>query len=354
MEKIKVGVLGLGRAGYRMHFPELERFPELFEIVAGCDNDPERRANVAESHPKVKLYDNAADFVKDPDVELVTVATRTPLHVEHSVLALDAGKYVFNEKPIAVDYESALKLREADKRHPGKLFIRHNRRFEPAFEHIMSIIHSGKLGYVYEIKLRRNSYDWRADWQTLQSCGGGQLLNWGPHIVDHAMRFLESPVKDVWSDLKLVAARGDAEDHVRIILRGENDRVVDLEISGGCSLHEPVYVVNGTLGTLISDNELRLHLKYINPAAPKPTFQATGANPPVRGGFGGGVKPEWIEDDIQTAPATGDDTWKCWKYLYESIRNGAKFPVTLDEALENMRVIDMVKKGTPVVNVRDR
>ena len=353
MEKIKVGILGLGRAGFRMHFREMGKFPEMFEIVAGCDNDPERRKNTAEKYPNVKLYDNAADFVKDPDIELVTVATRTPLHVEHAVMALDAGKYVFNEKPIATDYESALKLKEADKRHPGKLFIRHNRRFEPAFQHIMSIIHSGKLGFVYEIKLRRNGFDWRSDWQTLKSCGGGQLLNWGPHIVDHAMRFLESPVKDMWSDLKLVAARGDAEDHVRIILRGENERVVDLEISGGCAISEPVYIVNGSKGTLVSQDELRLHLKYINPNAPEPTFKAESANPPIQGGYGCDIEPDWIEDDLQVAPPSGDDTWKIWKYLYEAIRNGAKFPITLDEALENMRIMDLVKKGTPVINVRD-
>ena len=47
MEKIKVGILGLGRAGFRMHFREMGKFPEMFEIVAGCDNDPERRKNTA-------------------------------------------------------------------------------------------------------------------------------------------------------------------------------------------------------------------------------------------------------------------------------------------------------------------
>jgi len=56
---------------------------------------------------------------------------------------------------------------------------------------------------------------------------------------------------------------------------------------------------------------------------------------------------------LQVAPPSGDDTWKIWKYLYEAIRNGAKFPITLDEALENMRIMDLVKKGTPVINVRD-
>lgn len=111
------------------------------------------------------------------------------------------------EKPLACRLEDALELQKVSDANPGRVFVRHNRRFEPAFEHIREIIKSGKLGNIFEIKLCRHSFQWRADWQTILDCGGGQLLNWGPHLVDHALQFLESPVKELWSDLKLVAAK---------------------------------------------------------------------------------------------------------------------------------------------------
>ncbi len=344
-EKIKVGVWGLGRAGYGMHFPELDRFPELFEIVAGCDISEERREASAKKKPNLRIYDNSVDFLKDAEVELVTVATRSPDHVKHAIEAVQAGKLVMVEKPLACRLEDALELQKVSDANPGRVFVRHNRRFEPAFEHIREIIKSGKLGNIFEIKLCRHSFQWRADWQTILDCGGGQLLNWGPHLVDHALQFLESPVKELWSDLKLVAAKGDAEDHLKIIFKGENGRIVDVEISGGISMPDPIYVVRGSRGSLISYDEKRLKLKYLNPAIPVPEIVASRENPPLEGGFGGRVAPVWIEDELGVAPSTGDETWKIWKYLYDAVRLGKPYPITMQQAVNVVRVIDQVKKG---------
>ena len=344
-DRIRVGVWGLGRAGNGMHFYELGLYPDLYEVVAGCDIDVERREAAVKKIPSLHVYDNSADFLKNPDVELVTIATRSPDHVKHAIEAAEAGKYVMVEKPIACTYADALKLMEASERFPGKIFIRHNRRFEPAFAHIREIIATGRLGTIFEIKLCRHSFQWRADWQTILSEGGGQLLNWGPHLVDHALQFLESPVKELWSDLKLVAAKGDAEDHLKIIFKGENGRIVDVEISGGVSLPDPVYVVRGSRGSLVSYDEKKLKLKYLNPAIPLPEIHATSANPPLDGGFGGQVSPVWVEDELGVAPASGDTTEKIWYYLYQTIRNHAAYPITMEQAVEVVRVIDQVKQG---------
>ena len=228
--------------------------------------------------------------------------------------------------------------------------IRHNRRFEAAFTQIRDIIASGKLGWVYEIKLARNSFQWRADWQTLREFGGGQLLNWGPHIIDHSLRFLESPVKSVWSNLKLAAARGDAEDHIKIVFEGENGRIVDMEISGGVALSDPVYVIHGTRGSLISYDEQRLKLKYMNPAVPIPDIRPDRGNPK---GYGAPAKPVWVEDDLQVAPANGNDTHVIWRKIYESIREGKPYPIKFEEAREVVRVTELVRQGA-IDNVRDK
>lgn len=350
-EKIRVGIWGLGRAGNNMHIHELGLFPEMFEIVAGCDWDVSRREAAAKKLPDRPIYAAGEELLGDPKVELVSVATRSPDHVKHAIAAVNAGKMVMVEKPMACCLEDALELQKVSDANPGKVFVRHNRRFEAAFSHIREIIKSGKLGKIFEIKLCRHSYQWRADWQTILGCGGGQLLNWGPHLVDHALQFLESPVKELWSDLAIVASRGDAEDHVKIVLKGENGRVVDVEISGGAALADPVYAIRGSRGTLMSWDEKRLKLKYLAPGYPECDSAASPENPPLDGDFGGQIAPVWVEDDLGVAPSNGDEPHKIWKYLYRTIRCQEPYPITMAQAVEVVRVIDQVKK-TPIRDVR--
>lgn len=243
---VRIGLAGIGRAGYGMHLPEVERTEGRYEFAALCDTDISRCEEFIKKYGRpCRVYKDYGEMLKDPGVELVSLALRSPEHAEYAIRGLEAGKYVFVEKPVAVSYEQALALKAASEKYPGKLFLRHNRRFEPCYNHIREIMASGILGNIYQIRLRRHNYQRRNDWQTLIECGGGMLNNWGPHIIDHSLRLLESPVKKVWSRLRKVAAVGDAEDHLTIIFEGENGRLVDMEISGGIALGEPVYRVYG-------------------------------------------------------------------------------------------------------------
>ena len=148
-QKIKVGIWGLGRAGWGMHTNELDRYKDEFEIVAGCDTDASRPEKLAERYPGAKCYTDAEAFLNDPDVELVSVAIRSAQHIDYAIRALEHGKYVFLEKPVALSSGALEKLAAAMAKAPGKIFFRHNRRFEAAFNHVREIIDSGILGNVY-------------------------------------------------------------------------------------------------------------------------------------------------------------------------------------------------------------
>ena len=243
------------------------------------------------------------------------------------------------------------KLEDAVKKYPGKLFFRHNRRFEACFNHVLEIMHSGILGEVYELKLCRHCYEFRDDWQTLLDCGGAQLNNWGPHLLDQGLRFLESPLKSVWSQLRKIAALGDAEDHLKIILQGENNRIVDIEISGGIALPSPVYAVYGTRGSLVSEDEQDIKLKYLDPRMKIPTTPAHAETPPMNGNFGGSVEPVWIRKTIMTEPANGFNVNVIYQLLYQSIREGKPYPILPEEAFEVVRVAAMVKQQNPAFRI---
>jgi len=338
---IRLGLAGLGRAGWGMHCAELAGKEDMFRFVAACDPLPERRERMAAKYG-CRTYETVEELVADTGVEMVDVATRSLDHLAHAALALKAGKHVFLEKPICTNYADAARLAKLAARSPGKLYIRHNRRNEPAFLHVREIMASGILGHVFEVRLFRGGFARRDDWQTLKKFGGGQLLNWGPHIVDHSLQMLDAPVKVMWSNLSRVAAVGDAEDHLKIILRGTNDRIVDMEISGGAAIKPPVYFILGTKGALVCEDEKTIKLRYLDPKQKLKVRKPNAGDPGET--FGTPEDLRWIEKEIPVKPAR---SWDIWDELYSALRKGTRFPIRLEEAVEIMRVISMAKKGTP-------
>ena len=337
---IRLGILGLGRAGWGMHCKELEGKERRFQIIAGCDTLKEKRDRFAARY-NCPVYRRAGDLVADPNVEMVSVATRSVDHLKHATMALAAGKHVFQEKPITVDYAEAKRLAAAANRAKGRLFIRHNRRNEAAFLHIRQIMASGILGNVFEVRLMRGGYARRDDWQTLRRYGGGQMLNWGPHIVDHLLRMLDAPIRSMWSDLKRVAAVGDAEDHLRIVATGTNGRIVDMTISGGAAITVPDCLIWGTRGALeCSGNTITV--KYLDPKKRLPARKPKPGDPGAT--LGSPEKLPWIEKTFQARP---NRTWDIWDELYTAVRKGKRFPITIEESLEVMKVISAAKRGTP-------
>ena len=346
-KKIRVGIWGLGRAGLDMHCPDLNVHSDKFEIVAGCDVLQERLDELVKKYPKAKGYLNADEFLADKKIDLVAVATPSVFHVDYDIRALEAGKYVFAEKPVALTAAGLKKLEAAAKKYPGKLFCRQNRRFEPAFNHVKEIIDSGILGDVYEIKLCRHSFGFRDDWQTLQKNGGGQLNNWGPHLIDHAIQLMGAPIKEVWSDLKQIAARGDCEDHLKAVFRGENGRVIDVEISGGIALGSPVYAVYGNRGTLICEDEQDIKLKYLKPEFKLPDSPARDVTPSRSAPWFSANKPEWIRKTIMVEPANNATMNDIYGHIYNTIRKGIPFPVKPEESFEIVRWTEKIKKQNP-------
>ncbi len=341
---IRVALVGIGRAGWGMHLPELAARAGRFAVVGAHDLDLSR-AEAVRARLGCTAHATYAEVLADPTVEVVDIATRSPDHVPQALQAMAAGKTVFLEKPIALTHADAVRLQHADAAGPGRLYCRHNRRFETGFIRIRQLIAEGVLGEVHTVKLRRHNFSRRDDWQTSIACGGGQLNNWGPHLVDHALRFLEAPVASMWSDLKRIAAVGDAEDHLKIVLRGTNGRVVDLEVSGGTALSEPEFSVLGSRGGLTCSGDT-IRLRHLDPAVQLPPRRLALETPPNEGAFGTPDPLPWIERELKASETVKQDPASIWDALYDTIRLGRPFPVTLDEAVEVVRIIDGARQAS--------
>jgi len=339
---IKIGVVGLGRIGMSVHRTCLKARPDKFTVVAACDLIPERCEKYKEEFG-CRTYTDIDDLIADPEVEVVDIATRSCDHYAHAKKALLAGKSVLVEKPFCQTYEEACELVRLGSQPAGpKVYVRHNRRFEEGFIKINEIIDSGILGDVYEVRLARNSYQRRNDWQTIKEFGGGQLLNWGPHIVDHSLRFCGGKYTEMFADIKRVTAVGDAEDHIKLVFRGINGRTVDMEISGGVAQKIPEYIVYGTKGTLISEGKT-IKIKYLDPAVELKEIKADPSTPGSGSDFGNSEVLTWKEETI---PTSDGGTEVIFDYFYEAYRNHKPYPISSDEAMEVVRVLENAKIGT--------
>lgn len=349
MNRIKFGVWGFGRMGAR-HGKFYAMEEDKFELVAACDTD-EDRLTQAKADYQCAVYTDHKAFLADPDMELVVIVTLSLDHTRHAVEALASGKYVLLDKPIAVTDDELEALRRADENYPGKLFVLHNLRFEPGFEAVQKSVARGMLGDINMVKLRRHhrGHYFRSDWQTLLEYGGGLLNNWGNHDIDHAVQLLGSHAVDVWSQLWHVSAGGSGDDHVKIILKGNNNRVADLEISYNVALPEPYCTVYGQRGSLTLNADMdEVHVRYIDPDFEIPEISIETNTAAYSNRLDGDIP--WIEETINVE--SHGNLWeyidrKLIKYLYDHVRNGVPSPIKNTDAFETVRIMQEVKKQNP-------
>ncbi len=352
MKPIKVGLVGLGRAGWGMHTDEYDQRSDKYQIVACCDVLPERNQKMAERY-NCRTYASIEELVKDEEVELVDIATRTCDHYAHARIALEAGKDVVLEKPMCANYDQAADLfSRANKPGTPRLFIRQQRRFEGIFETVCDVINSGKLGKIYEINISQLGFQHRDDWQTIDEFGGGQMLNWGPHLLDHAVQLLGSPVANLECVRRQVAAGGDCEDHFNIYMLGENGISVNVSISGATALNQGrKFVIYGDRGALISTgSETTIH--YIDPAQEIPEVVSDPGTPGAAfgatGTYASAIDVKWVDENYKTAPNNLNKFWDC---LYDSYRNNAPFPIKEEDVLALMKVISDAKAKSKLIKL---
>jgi predicted dehydrogenase len=352
MAAIQFGVVGIGRFGtsHCRHFTDRQG---KYDLVAVCDIDPERVRVVSDQFGG-QGYTDFAEFLALPEMELVIIATRSLDHARNAEQALAAGKTVLLEKPIGVTTADYQRLQKLDKAHPGKLYFCHNHRFEPAFGNARAIVADGLLGEVQVVKLcKHHDFMRRNDWQMRLDCGGGQLSVWGPHLIDQGLQLLGAPVREVSSYLRRVLTPGDGDDHVKITLIGENDIAVEIEISNSMALPSPYCTICGDRGTLMyGQDQKKIRLKYL-----APDFQWPDAVAETGTAVGKPMSAEqelpWIEETRDVTPDT--NMWDhveiaIANHLYDALRNDIPFPIKNADALEVVRISEIVKQQNPQFN----
>lgn len=149
---IKVAVIGVGSMGQnhaRIYFHS-----DNTELVAISDPYEEQAKNIAR-HYNTKSYRNYQDMLNLEDIDAVSIAVPTSLHKEVALYALEKGKHVLLEKPIASTNEEAQEIIHKAQQQNRKLMIGHIERFNPAIQELKTRLQRGELGEIYKIDVQR-------------------------------------------------------------------------------------------------------------------------------------------------------------------------------------------------------
>ena len=336
MAPIKFATIGIGRKGPD-HIQSMLAFPDKFQLAGVCDTAPDRLENLPAAWGNPRKFASLDEVLKDPSIEFVTIATRHMDHTPMAIQILESGRYAGIEKPLATSVREMEQLLKVAERHPGKLFLLHNRRWEPAFVKARELINSGVLGDVNYIKLYRSvGYCRRNDWMTMPEFYGGLLTNWGPHLIDQALQFLDSPVANLWADVRHCISIGDGDDMFKIILTGKNHRVADVEVTGANAMPGREMEIICSHGTIVYDGGARLHARLLDPAISLKDLKPHPGNPPRQ--YGNFDETLSFIDADYDLPKVGLE--QMWLRIYDSIRSGAPYPITFEQGLAVVKVTE--------------
>src|SRR5512143_1409042 len=151
MEKVNVGIVGLGWISQVVHLPLLQKLPEA-NIVAVCDKDKGRARLVAEKFGIKKFTSDFGEMLGHDDIRAVIVAASTDAHRELALKAMAAGKDVLIEKPVARTTADAVAIAEASRESKRKAMVGMNHRFRPDSMILRTFVEGNELGKIFYVK----------------------------------------------------------------------------------------------------------------------------------------------------------------------------------------------------------
>ena len=205
---IKVGVIGAGSIARQRHLNEYHNNPDV-EIAGICDFSKERAQQLVDIFGG-KVYESSDDLISDPAIDAVSVCVANKFHAELTIAALNKGKHVLCEKPMAVTLEDCQRMVMAADANNKRLLIGQNQRLAPAHIKAKEILDSGKLGRVISFQStfgHRGPEMWCVDknadtWFFKKDTAAfGSMADLGIHKIDLLCYLISDEVTAVFSAL---------------------------------------------------------------------------------------------------------------------------------------------------------
>ncbi|MDD6265263.1 MAG: Gfo/Idh/MocA family oxidoreductase [Clostridia bacterium] len=289
MAKLKWGVIGVGMIS-DSHINTIRDYCDNTELYAICDIDRAWVEFAKDKYGAKKAYIDYHDLISDPEIDVVSVTVPNNLHAKISIDALEAGKHVLCEKPMAPTATQGRLMAQAAKKTGKRLMIGQNQRFCRPAQYMKRLYDEGRFGDVYHIRTgwirplgmmpsvedkRSNGATVNRNWYNDKSMDGGVLRDLGVHMIDLAMFITGFPKMtdataslyrkfepDVSDDVKAKNSF-TSEDMASAIVKFDNGMSLDLEVSFGSPMAEEKIFTN-IYGTRMGAERLDEELTLIN------------------------------------------------------------------------------------------
>ncbi|MDR1920078.1 MAG: Gfo/Idh/MocA family oxidoreductase [Tannerellaceae bacterium] len=225
METIKWGIIGAGDVCERKSGPAFYK-TEHSALVAVMRRDETKARDYALRHGVASYYTDAGELLRDPEVGAVYIATPPDTHKDYTLLALEAGKPVYVEKPMALNYEECRQMIVASESAGQKLFVAYYRRALPYFIKLKELLEAGAIGRALTVDVRFSRPPLPSDlipeqhtWRVKRAIAGeGYFFDLAPHTLD-ILDFLLGEVEEAKGFAQNLGGLYEVKDTVSAVLQ---------------------------------------------------------------------------------------------------------------------------------------
>ncbi len=348
MRRLKAGIVGCGGIANAKHLPAMAK-SGLYEITAFCDVIEERAKEAKDrfGSEDARVFLDYRELVQE-DLDVVYVTTPNRSHADISIAAMEAGKDVMCEKPMARTYEEAQRMLEAAGRTKRVLNIAYQNRYRRDAAYLKELCRSGEMGEIYFAKahaLRRRAVPTWGVFLNEEEQGGGPLIDIGTHALDLTLWMMDnyevaSVTGAAFHKLSCQTDQGNAfgdwdpelfkvEDSAFGFIRMKNGAVIELEASWALNtleVDEAKTSICGTKAGADMKDGLRINRIHHNvPTVEKPEL------------FGGAV--DFFSGDEKSAADVEQELF------YRIVADGAKQTVEPEQAAVVTRILEAVYRS---------
>ncbi|KUG08289.1 Gfo/Idh/MocA family oxidoreductase [Solirubrum puertoriconensis] len=332
---IQTGLLAYGMSGQVFQAPFVAAHPG-FALRAVVERT---RKQAQQRYPNIISYNSVTELLSDPAIELVIVNTPNDSHVELTRQALQAGKHVLLEKPVATTPAEVQELWQLARSVNRQIFAYQNRRWDSDFQLVQQVVASGQLGQLAEVTFRFDRYKLPLHHKLFKETpdlpGSGLLFDLGPHILDQALSLFGRPAR-VRRTLGRFRPGSQVDDYFQLQLLYPSGPLVTLVSGLVIAQPLPAYVLHGTLGSFQKSRADVQEAQLLEGLTPLDA--AYGLEPGSEAGLLTLVGADGQKTRQTLTPPKGDYL-QLFEAVYQSLRNGAAYPITEEHMLWQLQAL---------------
>ena len=253
MKSLKVGIIGCGKIAQKAHIPAFKLIPGV-DVYAVADINKNLLKKVARKYNIPHMFTDYKELLKEEVIDLVSICTPTPTHAKIALDAINAGKHVLVEKPLAINAKDAFEVVKAAKENNVKLCCVFNYRYFPAVRRAKKVIESGALGELVSVRGFTHTHfpvAWsRSTWFYYR---GGVLYDFAPHLIDMLLWLCDVKPKSVYAVGGDFLKEAGFINYAQILIESDDKVILSADISWLTGTLMFLIDVHGTGGHLLLD-----------------------------------------------------------------------------------------------------